>query len=669
MQIQNETKTAILPQTDTPVTIKEGGTYTATVKEKLPNNEAIVQVKGQDLHVKFDGNMPESGKITLQVMDMKQEIPVVKAVATQTAPTVDRGASTALPENVRQAIQVLNQYHIPINRETLNNIRAYIEKGPGTPEQRLETIINMARKNLDFNPQQIKAVHEALHGRALGAVLHDLASELDPDFKMENPSLIRNEAYPGTQQIYQGNSAPSESNAYQAAIREALKQVRTTPNLSTVLQLINGMQEIPESLSQAVEKAEQLHSSGRELAARQELATTLTNLAENDAPEQEAEFAYRMSNEILATIPVQSRDLIVTTITKKLSQAALDFKAIKRDIVNTLRTTENLLRQSPIQARQSLEAVIKQLDNAILKSDFMLYTDMGTEKKLMQASSQLHEARKLLGKGDFTKASEIVTQVRNTVDKLMFQPSDQRVQHFVSKEMINLERLPLEKEIVRSFEEPYQMLRQEPTARHALEYIRRLGLTYDSDIAHRLVSGDGSRTDDASLKNSLLRLIQAEGNNAVSQRAEQALNNLTGQQLMSKTDNSGLQTMLFTLPIILRDQLENVKVFLKSSQTKQKIDWENCSLYFLLETKRMGDVGILLTAVDKNLSVTIKNDRLDFQNKMEHLVKAAKGRLSEIGYNISTIQFARLTPLEKTGERREQSKTPSFTERGYDFSV
>ncbi|MBS4200403.1 hypothetical protein KHA93_12255 [Bacillus sp. FJAT-49732] len=669
MQIQNETKTAVFPQTDFPVTIKEGGTYTATVKEKLPNSEAIVQVKGQDLHVKFDGNIPDAGKITLQVTDMGQELPLVKAVATQTATTIEKGTGLPLPENIRQAIQILNQYHIPISRETLNNIRAYIEKGPGTPEQRLETIINMARKNLDFTLQQLRAVHEALHGRSLGEVLNKLVKDLDPDFKVQNPSISRGEVQ---QEIHQTglNQVGSVTNAFQDAIREALKQVRTTSNLSMVMQFMKGNQELPDSLHNAIERAEQLHASGRELAARQELATALTNLVENDSAEQEAEFSYRMSNEILSTIPVQSRDVIVTTITKKLSQAALDFTAIKRDITNTLRVAENLIRQAPIQARQPLEAVIKQLDNAILKSDFMLYTDMGTEKKLMQASSQLHEARKLLGKGEFSKASEIVNQVRNTVDKLIFQPSDQRVKHFISKELLNLERLPSEKDIVRSFNEPYQTLRQEPSARHAFEYIRRLGLTYDSDIAHRLVSGDGSRTDaDASLKNSLLRLIQAEGNNAASQRAEQALNNLTGQQLMSKTDSSGLQTMLFTLPIILRDQLENVKVFLKSSQSKQKIDWENCSLYFLLETKRMGDVGIQLTSIDKTLSVMIKNDRLDFQSKMEPLVKTAKGRLEEIGYKIGKIQFSKLTPTEKTEERKEQSKTPSFTERGYDFSV
>src|SRR5690606_40345338 len=100
---------------------------------------------------------------------------------------------------------------------------------------------------------------------------------------------------------------------------------------------------------------------------------------------------------------------------KKLSQAAIDFKAVQRDITNSLRTAESLIRQAPIQARPSLESAIKQLDNAILKSEFMLYTDMKTEKQLLQASSQLHEARKLLNRGERGQASEIIHQVRQTV--------------------------------------------------------------------------------------------------------------------------------------------------------------------------------------------------------------------------------------------------------------
>ncbi|MBS4223199.1 hypothetical protein [Lederbergia citrea] len=891
MLIQNDSKLTAIPQSENLQPIKEGGTYTAVVKEKLPNYEAIVQVKGQEVRVKIEGGspFPESGKINMQVTDMKQELPVVKAVPVQ---VVERGQAAqqqglALSNNVKQAVELLNQKNIPITKDILTHIKNYVEKGTGSQEQKVETITHMAAKKLDFTPQQLRAVHEALHGRPLGQVLQDLVAELDPNFSvkkeagMQEPlqakvaqvlskleTMVRDSAkiemiqnlrqalqqgdspaniarvissaftselrstpalarevlavlkevemvrptanetmnrapqssapqsvtqqdsvqlrinqvltkleqtitdpakkqkiqqlarslqqgarsdviarsvisefstelkadsslaenlrsslsqarpiFTGSQtvnagpgvtnqqsvnttqivnQISQdetankpgmaGGQSPvkiqNENHSIQSDIKAAAKQVKTVPDLSRVLQFVkdsSAFTELPTEqraiLHQAVEKAEQLQTAGKELAARQELASALSQL-EGKQPEkvsQEAEQAYRFSNEVLATIPVQSRDLVVTTITKKLSQAAIDFKAVKRDITNTLQTAENLMKQAPMHARPSLEAAIKQLDNAILKSDFMLYTDMGTEKKLLLASTQLHEARKLLGKGEFAKASEIVHQVRNTVDKLIFQPSDVRVKHFVSKELAQLEQLPLPKQLSHSLEEPLQSMRQEPTARNAFEYVRSLGLTYDSDIAHRLVAGENAKADaDASLKNMLMKLIQSEGNSSAGQKAEQALQHITGQQLLSKTDTTGLQTMMFSLPMILREQMENVKVFLTSKNSSERIDWENCSLYFLLETKRMGDVGIQLTAVDRTLSVTIKNDSLGFQEKIGPLAEVAKRRLEDIGYKIGAIQFTDLTPaaVRETAEKQsEKVNQPAFTERGYDFSV
>ncbi len=56
------------------------------------------------------------------------------------------------------------------------------------------------------------------------------------------------------------------------------------------------------------------------------------------------------------------------------------------------------------QAKQMLETTISKLDNAILKSDMMLFTDMKTEKQLMNASTQLAEAKKLLAKGDHDRS-------------------------------------------------------------------------------------------------------------------------------------------------------------------------------------------------------------------------------------------------------------------------
>ncbi len=53
-----------------------------------------------------------------------------------------------------------------------------------------------------------------------------------------------------------------------------------------------------------------------------------------------------------------------------------------------------------------LETTISKLDNAILKSDMMLFTDMKTEKQLMNASTQLAEAKKLLAKGDHDRSGK-----------------------------------------------------------------------------------------------------------------------------------------------------------------------------------------------------------------------------------------------------------------------
>src|SRR5690606_30691227 len=152
------------------------------------------------------------------------------------------------------------------------------------------------------------------------------------------------------------------------------------------------------------------------------------------------------------------------------------------------------------------------------------------------------------------------------------------------------------------------------------------------------------------------------------QKAEQALQNMTGQQLLSKPDASGLQTLMFTLPLILREQVENVKVFLQSKQSGQKMDWENCSLYFLLETKQVGDVGILLNATDRVLSVTLKNDSADFERKMTPLVETTKERLQEIGYQVGQIHFSPLKTEEAKGDTFVKSQ-PTFSDHGYDYSV
>ncbi|MFK4997173.1 hypothetical protein ACI2OX_04950 [Bacillus sp. N9] len=62
MLIQNESKLQSLPQLDNQQLVKEGGTYNVNIKERLPNNEAVIQIKGQELTVKVDGRIPDGEK-------------------------------------------------------------------------------------------------------------------------------------------------------------------------------------------------------------------------------------------------------------------------------------------------------------------------------------------------------------------------------------------------------------------------------------------------------------------------------------------------------------------------------------------------------------------------------------------------------------------------------
>jgi hypothetical protein len=225
---------------------------------------------------------------------------------------------------------------------------------------------------------------------------------------------------------------------------------------------------------------------------------------------------------------------------------------------------------------------------------------------------------------------------------------------------------------------------QDASARQMYEVVRSNGLNYESDLAQALVlkkselSSTELNQQQQNLKAALLKLTQGEAeqvNSKAAQHAEQALSNLTGQQLLSKSDSSGtLQNMFLNLTMLLGGEPENIQVFLNSHKKGQQIDWENCSIYFLLETKRLGDVGVLLSSTERNLSITIKNDKPGFKEKMEPLAASIKEKLQGIGYNLGSVQFSRIStavtsPVGDSSNNDQKPLKPVFTEKGMDFKI
>ncbi|OIJ15988.1 hypothetical protein BKP35_03110 [Anaerobacillus arseniciselenatis] len=596
-----------------------------------------------------------------------------------------------------------SEQRVPENRPTqerpvsdqVRQVREAVQREPNVQraiEQVRSEVVNNPRVDREVARQVDRAVDEA-------RTLQQSGQQRVAQDRLVQSLLQVERTLTQTQPLVQNSQAPLQNQQEQQVVKptEALKQMKSTVQKEGDFQkatseLRNQIEQAPferptkELITKSLEEATRLQDQGRELAARQQLMQSFTAVEPQVARLDQAiqpEMQQYSINEAFQTQQLTSKDLIVQTITEKLAKAQADFKSLQREITRNLdniqRLTEAFKSQAPKQVKPLLETTIKRLDNAILKSEMMLLTDMKTEKRLMQASSQLAEAKKLLNRGNYQEANRIVQEIKTMIEKLEFKPSDTKVKHFIMKEEQNLQSRPPSQQLLQQFDDlSRRPTTQDFSARQAFELVRGLGLNRDSEVAQMLATGrQGDGEPNQNMKNALMQLMKMEEEQGrVSQQTNQALANITGQQLLSKSDtNSNLQSMFFNLPFLLEDEVRDLQVFVNSRNEGEKVDWENCNLYFLIETKKLGEVGILVTATDGSLSLTIKNDQPHFKERIEPLAELCRENLKEVGYNIASLNFTKLTAVQKPDsetkedQEHQEKMTPTFTEKGFDFKI
>ncbi|MED5098969.1 hypothetical protein P9858_02400 [Niallia circulans] len=553
-----------------------------------------------------------------------------------------------------------------------------------------ESIINNPKMPQEVVKQVVQVINQADQLNA--AAKERIITALNQIIEMDN-SKIPNEKSQVQQNESNREAAKTNTTQLQMeTIKQAAKQIQKEPILEKALNDLKSELSKNENLSpdkkekieKAINTSLELNSKGREMASRQNISKALQEVEtaiqqENknygeDSSLKQVEMEEKRWDSQLQAMGISSKDILVTKISQKLAEATHEFRDIKREIYRNLDNAQKLMEKykdsSIPQASKIIESTIAKLDQTILKSDLMLYADMRTEKRLLQASSQLAEAKKYLSNGNTAKATEIVSEVKKMVDSIQYKPSEQKIVHYVSKNSALLEEVSPLKSLVKQSEDigrNYILEGEEPSSRQMYEKIRSFGLNRESDVANRLVSSHTpTKEQEDNLKTTLLKLASSEnlGDETVIRQAEQALNNINGQQLLNKQDSSSqLQSMFFNLPMLLGEKNENIQVFINSKSKGEQVDWENCNLYFLLETKKLGDVGILLNATDRNLSITVKNDSADFEKKMSPLSKIAVDRLQEIGYQVQNIHFTHLTnPSAETIEKKDNKRLASVNE-------
>ncbi|MED1562897.1 hypothetical protein AJ85_12070 [Alkalihalobacillus alcalophilus ATCC 27647 = CGMCC 1.3604] len=735
--------------------MNQGDKLAVTIKESLNEKEAIVSIKGREMKASFPEGVPNQSRVSVEVVDHKEGMLALKevnqsqtnkensAAVNPNSDSLSLGSQKASPE-LRAAIELLHQRNIPITKDVLNQLQTFFSEGTDQ-KNRLASLEALINKKIEPTLQQLRSVHEALHGQpyskaieqlnvrgldlhqqpVLDAALRDIAALLqrNPNQAVLNRveqllnQLTQNQAggsvdlntlsrlltqtnslnqlssiqnvqvlleqmllsqNSGDSLTQQPKSESSPTGNIQHQVEQLIRGVSKEANVQNILTELRSFllqnqslltKETIENLQSNISQAESKLEDGRELKARQIIQTVLQAL--DQLSEQDfVSSAYLKSNE---AVPIQeaSKQIAVTTITEKMAELTDSFKRTQRDISRTLDVVvrqQELLPNSK-QTKPLLETVIKKLDHAIMKSEMLLFTDMKTERSLLKASSQLQEARSLLQAGQFQQARAIVQEVKGNIETLVFKPSETKVRHVSTNELNRsdtLEQRP-------SLERP--KIHQEASSRSLFEAFRQLGLTRESEVAQQLLKQPNRtmETEPRDIKSQLMQMAKNETEGRVQQLASQALQNLTGQQLLSRSEpHSHMQNMMFQLPLLMGEQVENIQLFLKARNGGEQLDWENCSLYFLLETKKLGELGISISAANRQLSITLKNDDPHFERKMTPYVENAIGKLSEIGYSLNGIRFEQMKPLEEKNIEQpviENTQKAVFTEEGFDYKI
>nr|WP_295971839.1 hypothetical protein [uncultured Bacillus sp.] len=637
----------IKEQTASP--FKQGEVSSLLIKQKLGDHEAIAVIKGEEIQVCFEGKPPAGEQVQVVIGRMNEQgILTVRPVTHQpsekanvidslTAMLTNAGFPPEKNGDLLAAAKFAAANGAIINEEIITNLQYFLTNESGTLAEKLKTIEAMLQKKLELSVSQLHAVHAALNGENTAEILMRLLQNLGLELKLDVKPALSEKEFLAVQQTLEGKG---------------------------------DLQHAVENWLSSIEPSISIENAGSIQLQNNEPATDLYAAVD--------------------THSLQSKKFIVTEITKKLLQLSSNFKKEQREMNSTfeqiINSTDSKVNRETV--KQTLETTINKLNHTILKSEVMLYADMATEKNLLRASSRLAEARKLIEEGKMAEAKTIVREVKTAIENIQFKPANVKMQHFteelftqhssvnegVSRQQ-NIPKQPIISQILQSVTE---LQAQESNARQISERIRALGLTYELDTANQLLNSKQEvQEQQANLKVAMLKLMQhEEGQTRSIQVVEQTLAHLTGQQLLNKSDATGMQQLFLQLPLLLNKKMENIKVYISSEKKGEKLDWENCSLYFVLETKKMGEVGIMVNVQNRQLNLTFKNDEELFREKMEPLTGETLERLQEIGFNTGAIQYGTLhtneVPNKETQaiEEKEASINNSNSlEKGFDFSV
>ncbi len=329
-------------------------------------------------------------------------------------------------------------------------------------------------------------------------------------------------------------------------------------------------------------------------------------------------------------------------VTQKLINLKNDFTALKSELtINIYKISDESNNLSKEDKLNILYKSIEKLDTTIMKSEMSLYMDLKGERELIKISSNLQIAKKHIENGKIKEAETLFKSAKMTLDKLKFEPSIKKAFAIVNNNNIlkdNYTGKEIDKWIKNSME---SFTGSEKSVSSLINYLRKMGINNDVEQFQDMQAfKDGIKTSEfknlTNLKQILLKMNENSGESSKdSAKTNQILEHIEGNQLKNKIiESKQTQSVELEIPINLSGRIKNVKVFIKSPQKMLKLDWENFDMYFVLNSDKMGEMGIKVSAVQRKLSVKIINDKALKLASENNLDDNFKKELQDFGYRL-----------------------------------
>lgn len=606
--------------------IKTGSILNFTLKEKLSKDTAIINIDGKDIKAKFNKGLTgvDDSKGRIQIKSINSDVvsvDYVEAGKIENNTDVLNKLQGIEEKELELVMKELKDEGIKLSNKDMDHIIEFIKNDNSSLSKKIDIINRLVKKDIDITFKNIISLKEALFGDGIDLSMKNVIESLN---LQSDTTILQNEE----------NSIRLEpSDDTKDVLSERILERLNNENKSLYNSVVSSDLEIKE---------------------------------ENDLDLS----AY--PDDILAMETSSQKKILMIIVSEKMNSINENFKDLKSTVIRNLDKVifDNTLNKEDI--KQSLENSLDYLNRKILKSDITLYTDMLTEKKLIKISSKIDLAKNLISKNNIVDGKELINEIKEDLNKIEFKASEEKMIYGISDEINR--NINGEKSNSNSL---LDFLKNPPSgSRQAYDYIKGLGLNYENDILNDELFNLNNKNLEKNLKGNLLK-IMTQGNKDMKDISSvvKVLDNLNGQQLLNKVErNNSVQTMFFDIPINLVGKIENMKLFINSNKETEKLDWKNSSLYFLIETTKLGETGILINARNKNLEITIKNDDDIIKKKIASLEDKFIDKLKDIGYNVNGIKYDEFSKEEnKTNilDRSIKSNNDEFNfhRKGLDIRI